>query len=405
MDYQQLLSKAPEHLRTVYQMRLAGTQRHGKLAIGFGVAETAGENALLLAGANKNALMVVDKAVRKFGIHEPVVKSMEDAGFKLDFYDDIPPEPHIEAGRAIQESVRSKNYGVIIAVGGGSTMDIAKAAAMLATNPLDVEKYFTGSPIVNASLPLILLPTTAGTGSEVSCVTVMATEERKIFLADPVLYAEVSLVDPLLTVSCPPSVTAATGLDALSHGMEGITSRVSEPGKLFAYKCAEYTFKYLPRAVKDPNDLEARYYMSLATVYGVLVGGFGLYSHSMSYIMTLDKHIPHGTGCGITLPYTFMYNYSYVKDLLVDLARVIEPAKSGTEDELARFMLEKFFLLLDECGMPRGLKGLGIEEEKIDEYAKDLFTKNFRPLNPRKLTQEDALKLVRLMWEGRIEIF
>lgn len=405
MTYKELLAKVPENLKDISQLRMVGMRRHGRLFMGFGLAETVGEHAQTLAPEKKTALVVVDKVLRKLNVHAPVVESLEKAGYALDFFDEIPPEPHLEDGRKLQEFIRAKDFGVVVGVGGGSTMDIAKAGAMLATNPLDIEKYYTGTPMENAILPLILLPTNSGTGSEVSCTAVMASSERKIFLTDQVLFADLALIDPLLTVSCPPSVTAASGLDALSHGMEGLQALSTPLTRLFGYKCAEYTFKYLPRAVADPYDLEARYYMSFASVYGTFACNMALYAHSMSYILTMDKHVPHGVGCGVALPYTFMYNFDYLKDLLADLANAVDPDKKGTKDELASYMLDRFFLLLKECKMPTSLKDLGVEEEKIAPYADDLFNKYYRPRNPRKMTLEEAHKWVRLMWEGKVELF
>jgi alcohol dehydrogenase class IV len=403
MDYFKLMEKVPENLKEIAEFRTAGVKPNGKLAFGFGLANTVGEEAAKF-GVGK-ALLITDKVITKLSIHEVSVNSLERAGFSVDIYDDVEAEPHLETAQKVQDFARQVKYQVVIGIGGGSSMDMAKVAAIMATNPGDALQYMTGTPIVNEGLPCILLPTTSGTGSEVSPFVVTSKGDKKLFISTPYAYATVSLVDPLLTVTMPSKVTASTGLDALTHGVEGLTGKPNALSEIFTNKCVEYTFKYLERACTDGEDLEARYYMSLASVLGMMsyTQGGGLYSHSMSYILTIHNNVPHGLGCGVTLPYTLMFNIDNIKGMLAKFVNTIEPEITGTEEELATLAITKIFNLLPKVGAPVSLRGLGVNDTSVFSMAEELVNKYYRLKNPRKMSLEEAQMLVSCMYEGKLE--
>jgi len=403
MEYLNWLAKIPENLKEIAEFRTSGVKPNGKLAIGFGLAKKVGEEAKKF-GTGK-ALFVTDKTIVSLGLHKIVVDSLEESGFSVDIIDDIEPEPHYETAEGIQEYVRKTPYKVVVGMGGGSPMDMAKVAAIMATNEGEALQYMTGTPIKNEGLPCILLPTTSGTGSEVSPYVVVSKDDKKLFISTPYAYATIALVDPLLTVTMPPKVTAATGLDALTHGVEGLMGKPNPLSEMLTNKCVEYVFKYLPRACTNGEDLEARYYMSFASVFGMMAytQGGGLYSHSMSYILTIHNNQPHGQGCGVTLPYTIMFNFDYVQEMLVKFARIVIPEVEGTGKEIALKMVEQFRSLLEKVNVPISLEGLGVAEDSIESYAEELVNKYYRVKNPRPMNLEEAKRLMKAMWQGRLE--
>ena len=405
MDYAALKNIIPENLNEVCTIQTAGSKPSGKVAIGFGLAEKVGEEALKIATGR--ALLVTDKTISGLGLHSVVEKSLTDANIEVDIYDKVEPEPHIETARELQQIVRDGDYGLVVGLGGGSTLDMTKVAYAAKANPEDILVYLQGKPLANEGLPSILLPTTSGTGSEVSPYIVTSSEGKKLFVGSSCFYPTVALVDPLLTATMPPKVTAATGLDALSHAVEGYTARPTPFSDAMATKAVEYTFNYLEKACRDGNDLEARFYMSYASVMGMMayIQGGGLYAHSCSYILTLYNNTPHGLGCGVALPHTLMFNLDYIGETLARYARAVDPDLHGSTGELAAKMVEKFFNLLVRVGAPSSLQELGVPEDMIPVFAKEFMEKYYRTRNPRKLDEKEALKFVSLMWEGKMERF
>ncbi|MGI6553544.1 MAG: iron-containing alcohol dehydrogenase [Bacillota bacterium] len=403
MNYASLKESIPNGLKDVAVFQTAGTKPLGKVAIGFGLAEKIGEEAAKF-GQGK-VILVTDKNIVNLGLHLIVVNSLEQAGFEVTIFDEVEAEPHIETAQKIQEIVRQEKYALVVGLGGGSPMDMAKTTAIAATNPADISEYIQGAPITNDVLPCILVPTTSGTGSEVSPFVVTSKGDKKLFISSPYCYPTIALVDPLMTATMPPRVTAATGLDALSHGVEGFIGKPSPFSDAFTSKCVQYVFQYLQRACADGNDLEARYYMSFASVFGMMsyTQGGGLYAHSCSYILTIGKGLPHGIGCGVALPYTLAYNYDYIKDILLRFAPLIDPAIQGSDDQVAMKVIEKFYDLLGKVNIPNNLKDLGVEENEIPAMADDLVKKYYRVRNPRAMSEEESLKFMECMWQGKLE--
>jgi alcohol dehydrogenase class IV len=403
MDYFDLLSKVPEHLKEISEFRTTGVKPNGKLSIGFGLADKVGEESLKF-GVGK-ALLVTDKLISSMGLHKITLNSLEKAGFEVDIFDDVEAEPHVETAQAIQEYVRRENYKVVVGIGGGSPMDMAKVAAIMGTNQGDVLDYMTGTLITNEGLPCILLPTTSGTGSEVSPYVVTSKGDKKLFISTPYAYATVAFVDPLLTVTMPPRVTASTGLDALTHGIEGLIGKPNPFSEILTNKCVEHVFNYLERAYTNGEDLEARYYMSLASVLGMMsyTQGGGLYAHSMSYIMTIHHNIPHGMGCGMSLPYTLMFNIDFVKSMLAKFSNIIDPDYKEIESKLAMNTVEKIYEMLIKLGIPVSLNDINIDKTQLTNISNDLVEKYYRTKNPRSMNKEESYALVESMWEGKLK--
>lgn len=380
-------------------IRFPGCKPEGCLRLGLGLSEKIGE---IMTGITKGKILIVtDKTIVSLGLHNAILKSLEASDFKFDVFDDVLPEPHIETMLKIEKMLECGTYGAVIGLGGGSALDVAKLAAVMAYMKRSAKQIFDSPSDINGSLPTVLMPTTSGTGSEVSPYSVMADGNKKRFIGSEYLYATVALVDPELTATMPPRVTAATGLDALTHGVEGAIGKDNPYTRAMMLQCVKLVFKYLPRAVQNGDDMEARYYMSLASVMGMLAytQGGGLYAHSMSYILTTDLVTPHGLGCGLALPYTLRLNQPEISDIIRDIGIMInEDGKAMEGNEVITAFLD----LVRKVGMPTNLSVLGIKEEALDEMAQRLVEQYFRPLNPVKIGVIESKKLMQAMYEENI---
>ena len=382
--------KIPEHLNVSTEIQFVGTAPQGQFRLGLGVANEAGKQARKLT--NEKVLIIADPTVVKLNLDQSVKASLQSVGMRFDIFSEINPEPQMESMEAVCRCVRSEKYGLVIGLGGGSAMDTAKMAAVSACTSLSTREIVADISQVTKKLPLILLPTTAGTGSEMSPYIVLSDHDRKIFVTSSVLYATVAMVDPLLMKTMPPKLTAFTGLDALTHGVEGAIGKTNPYTLAMASKCVELVFKYLPRAVENGGDIEARYYMAFASVLGMLAytQGGGLFAHSISYLLTTAYQLPHGAGCGLALPYTLRFNQEYIDDVLDEFEKSI-----GKKN-----FIEQVDLLIKKIGAPTTLKELGVTEELLPMMAEKLLETYDRPRNPRKLEIEDAVSLMRYMYQG-----
>jgi len=405
MNYYKIKAQVPEALIKTTTFQCTGVKPVGKVAVGFGLAGDVGKEVLALSP--ESILLITDQTMINHNIAEIVIESLQNQGCKFDIFSEVKPEPKIETARAIQKTVRKKKYSTIIGLGGGSVMDMAKVASLTATNQEDIEDYMTGKPLTGKGLPNILLPTTSGTGSEVSPFIVISKEEKKLFIKHPFVYPTIALVDPLLSVTMPPKTTASTGLDALAHGVEGLVADRNPMTEALSTKCVEYVFKYLERAYRNGLDMEARYYMSFASVLGMMsyAQGGGLYAHSMSYLLTLHNGLPHGIGCGIALPYTLLFNYDYIETILHDFSEItISEGAQVQGENPAIEVIKEFYNLLRRVNVPPNLKELAISKDMITVFADELRTKYYRDNNPRTLKEKESQELVSIMWEGTLKL-
>jgi len=407
-DYMFELDKYMENLsddlkrRIEYQM--VGTKCKGKFVFGGGVIKELGQEAKKFDA--QNVLLVSDDNIKDVGLVNTVEEILKDKNINVDIFTDIESEPHATTANKLAKIVNNKSFDLIIGLGGGSVMDMAKMSSVIATNTGTVEEYLKGKEIEVDGLPKILVPTTSGTGSEVSPYVVCSVGEQKFYASKPQFFADVALVDPLLTVTMPAPVTSCTGLDALSHAVEGMTSKISTPiSEAFGVKSVKFILSYLEKAYKDGEDLEARYYMSWASSLGMLayVNVGGLYAHSFSYVMTSHKNWPHGLGCGYSLPYTLMYNLDHIKDILseVSVSSGIASAEDNKE-ESAKKAIEAMQELAEKVGVNKCLSEFEVEKDDLDIYAKELVESYYRANNPRDLDLESAKELLEDMWNGEM---
>lgn len=369
-----------------------------------------GECLAELAVAPGTALLVTDAVVDNLGLAQPVADGLAAAGFSIERFADIPGEPSAEVADRAAAVARRVSPVVVCAVGGGSVMDVAKLAAALVRNPGGVLLY-TNAPggnrrFAESSVPTVLVPTTAGTGAEASQNAVIIHNGQKAFANNhPNLLAAGVLLDPRLTYSLPKTVTAHTGLDALSHCVEGMLSAGATPlTDLTGSQGVGLIFAALPRAYADGGDARARAQMMLAAYLGGLTLNAGMIlGHSIAYTIANRLHLPHGFSCALALPYAMAYN----RDAAADRLRRIAAAAGGNGGDGAfggpagGDAVRRVQSLGLDVGMPEALRTLGLERERLPELVDECLVRYPRPNNPRPLAGEPLLSLYTAMWEGR----
>lgn len=379
------------------------TVRKG-LFFGFNSISRIGPELLDLVGEGAKLLLVTDKGVRGAGIVDKVLANLK--GFEVDVFDEVEAEPSIECAERVAAIAREGGYKAVVGVGGGSSLDMAKIASIMVTNPGKVADYLGRGKLKRCGLPMVLVPTTAGTGSETSPNVVMVVGRAKGWISDPRALPDVSIVDPMLTITMPPKLTAGTGLDALTHAVECIMSLNSSPlDEAINLAAAEMVGKYLRIAYSNGRDLRARYHMSLAAAMaGMALGTAGVvYGHSIGYTLSTRYHLPHGIACGLALPYVMEYNAIACPEKLARVAGAMgvdvrhlplrEAAVEGAKAVKA---------LMEDVELPTSLSELGVPKGDLQELAVEVLEKYPRPNSPRQLTKEGALRLYERMWEGKI---
>jgi alcohol dehydrogenase class IV len=339
-------------------------------------------------------LLVAGPFFFKSGLAETIMK--ESDGMLVASFGDVSPNPDVTEVDACAEIIRQNNIGFVVALGGGSPMDCAKAAASVALTQDSIRKYHgTGVALPAEHLPLIAIPTTAGTGSEVTCVSVLSDHAngKKAPIVSEGFYPKAAIIDPELTYTMPPAVTAGTGIDVLSHAIEGYWSKGHQPiCDTLAIHAAALVFKYLYRAYENPSDEEAREKMCEASVIAGLA--FTLpkttSSHACSFPLTNIYHIPHGEACGLTLDYFVRIN---AEGTGAERVETLAKALGFTDaNALADAILE----LKQKLGLRCDLKDLHLEEEQIAELVKISRHPNLYN-NPVEITDEMLDKMYRYL--------
>jgi alcohol dehydrogenase class IV len=375
-----------------------------KILFGEGAAKEVSN--LAKAFGPRRALLVTDPVISKLGTSSQILGPLQDSGIKTDVFDEVEPEPSMRAAEQVAKVARDSSYDLIIGLGGGSSLDMAKLASICITNPNPITDFIGVGKVPNPSVPKILLPTTAGTGAEITMNAIISNREEhlKLGIVSPYNIADVAIVDPLLTVTMPPSVTAATGLDALTHAVESLMSvdlnSFCEP---LAIDAVKHIFRSLPKAYRDGKDLTARRDMSLASmlagislaISGVLAG------HAAAYSFTVT--VPHGLGCALALPYVMEFNASACLSKLGAVAEAAGAKEIGVAEEKNAFnAVAAVRRLMGDVNNPLSLREIGIKESDLESMSKNMVTaKRLLAHNPKAVTEKDALLLMRRMFEGK----
>ncbi len=371
-----------------------------RVLFGRGVVENIGKETAKLG---KSALVVTGQSsARKTELLERVKDSLKESGVKPVLFEGVEANPCLETIKRGTKIAKEKGCEVIIGLGGGSPMDAAKAIAILSTNPAPLINYFGRNKVKEVPLPVIAVPTTAGTGSEVTLYAVLTNTEKvpplKETFADPSIFPRVALVDPELTLSLPASVTADTGIDAFSHALESYLSNRSQPlSDALASEAITLLLKYLPKVMRNLKDINARSYILYASLLaGMAIAQSGtILVHGMSYRLTTDLGLSHGKACAILLPVVSEFNLSQGHPKLTSLSKCLEENTEGsTTKELVEKVITRIKNLITELGLPQNLKTRKIKKELIAEFAQEVMQNKAKLANnPRSVTLKDVIEM------------
>jgi len=371
-----------------------------KLTFGFGAVEGVGTETRRLGSTR--ALVVTDRVMMKTGTVQKVTDRLP---IPFEVFDEVEAEPRIEVAQAVADGVRSRPYDLVIGVGGGSSMDMAKVASGFATNEGSAGSFVGSDLFTRKPVPSIMVPTTAGTGAELTVTSMVTVEGHKQWINSPLLLPSVAVVDPELTVTMPPGVTAATGMDALCHNTEAYLSSLANPiTDSAALEGISLIVKSLQKAFESGNDRLARESMSL----GALMGGIALqakmvYGHSIGYTIATRFKLPHGVSCGLPLPYVIS-NYAVAcAPKLKKLAEAYGVDPTTEPQSLGLRVAEKARGMASDVKIPTTLKEIGVAESELGMLAEECLAMYPRPNSPLVFDRKSMTQLYRRMWEGDLE--
>ena len=378
-------------------MQLFTFQLYPRIHYGEGAARKAGEE-LVRLGVHK-ALVVTDPGVLAAGVCDPVLQSLAAAGVESEIFSGVATNPTDEQVMAAVAAWQGCGADGLIAVGGGSAMDVAKSAAAVASNGGHIRDYEDAArPVVLPHPPLVLVPTTSGTGSEAVGGTIITDTSRQFKMHIVAVPAHVALCDPLLTLSLPPAVTAATGLDALSHAIGAYVSVERQPlADAYALYAIELIRKWLLRAVADGQDREARAWMMVASLTaGISMKGGGSGEHAFAHGVNVLHRVHHGVGCAVFLADVMEYNLPSCPERYARIAEAIGVDGRGlTTEELGLAGIEAVRRLVRDAGNPR-LQELEFREKDVPRLVDYVLQDTFHlGLNPMPITAADA---ERILW-------
>lgn len=349
----------------------------------------------------KKALVVTDKGLMKFGVAQMVIDELEANSIPYEIFDDVKPNPTVTNVKDGIAACKNAGADFIVAIGGGSAMDTAKGIGIVCNNPEfgDIVSLEGVADTKKKSLPIIALPTTAGTAAETTINYVIIDEQnhKKMVCVDPNDIPAVAIVDAELMYSLPKSLTAATGMDAMTHAIEGyITKAAWEMSDMFEIKAIEMIYKYLPMAVSEPQNPEGRNGMAVAQyIAGMAFSNVGLgVDHGMAHPLSALHDIPHGVACAMLLPTVMKFNAPAAKQKYAEIAKACGVYKDGMAvDEAVDAACKAIEDLSKLVGIPQHLTELGITEADIPALAEQAINDVCTPGNPREVTKEDIIAL------------
>ncbi len=369
------------------------------IQVGTGAAALTGAEVKRLGA--KTALLITDKFLLDSGTVQPVLDSLREAGIRVEIYAGVDKEPtlaHVDESLAL---LRASGCETVIGCGGGSPIDVAKAVSAMSTNPGTIQDYMGLDRIPHRGVPIIAVPTTAGTGSEATPTTIITDTKNdvKMLIISPWLIPTVAVVDPALTMKMPKGITAATGVDALTHAIEAYVSRKAQPmSDMVALEAMTLIFNNLPTAWERPDNAEAR----ARTLLGSLLAGIAFANASVALVHGMSRpvgalfHVPHGVSnaalLGVVMDFSLSGNYARY----ADVARALGVEEAGSDKEIAEAGAAKVRGLIEHLEIP-SLSKLGVSREKldpvVDKMAEDAIASGSPGNNPRLATKEEIIEL------------
>ncbi|MCR6098241.1 iron-containing alcohol dehydrogenase [Salipaludibacillus agaradhaerens] len=343
-----------------------------------------------------HALIVTQGAIQDLGFTHIIEDQLLTMGAKVDVNIDILPEPTIDNIEEVYENIQGERYDVVIGIGGGSVLDATKILAVLMTNSLSVENMLGTNQVEKPGVPTILIPTTSGTGSEVTpnAIVTLPDEELKVGIVSQYLLPNLVVLDPSLTLSLPKSITAATGMDAFTHSLESFISNKANPfSDMFALESIRLISSSILIAYENGSSIEAREKMLVGSMYGgmALTAAGTAAVHALAYPLGGKYHIPHGEANSMLLPHVMNVNMDAIIDRLNLVAEPMGLSIEGKpKEKVARDVVELIETWTAKLNIPQNIADFGVTNEDLDELAV-AASKVTRLLNnnPKELTIDD----------------
>lgn len=354
-------------------------------------------------------LLVTDPGLMAIGLVQPVLAALEGEGFTAVIFDQVREDPPEATVLSAADLGRSQEVDGVIAVGGGSSMDVAKVVAVLLGGKQALAQLYGVGNVSGGRLPLVLVPTTAGTGSEVTPVAVITTgETTKAGVSSPVLLPDAAVLDADLTLGLPPAVTAMTGVDAMVHAIEAYTSRHQKNpiSDNLARQALDLLARNIRTAVSDGGNREAREAMLLgACLAGQAFANAPVAAvHALAYPLGGHYHIPHGLSNSLVLPSVLEFNAPEACELYAELAEIVvgAPIAGGAEAKTAA-LVAALRQLIDDVSLPATLQAAGVDESSLEMLAEDaMLQQRLLVNNPRDVAYQDALDIYRAAYAGAV---
>ena len=362
----------------------------------LGSSERAGALVLQYFSKAKKALIVTDAGFLKTGLVQPVCASLQAAGLAVEIWSDVVADPPEAVVLQAAADARATAIDLVIGLGGGSSMDVAKLIAVLIAGEQPLQDMYGIGNVRGPRLPLVQIPTTAGTGSEVTPISIVTTgATTKMGVVSPKLYADLVILDAALTVGLPPIVTAATGVDAMVHAIEAYTSRLKKNpvSDMLALQALRLLAANLATVCRDGANLAARQDMLL----GAMLAGQAFSNapvaavHALAYPIGGLFHVPHGMSNALVLPHVLRFNASHAASHYAELATILAPGCAGSDAARADAMIDAMTKLCQQVGIPTSLRAFGIGEDHLDRLADDaMLQTRLLGNNPREVARADA---------------
>ena len=348
----------------------------------------------------KKVLLITDPGLVQAGVAQQVVEMLKQAAVEVEIFDAVEPDPSIQVATKAAEMAKNVKANVLIALGGGSAIDTAKSAALLVTNGGYLKDYAGVNKVVKPILPLIAVPTTAGTGSEVTIFAVMSDPEKqeKFTISSALIAPAVAVLDPLLTLKLPPSVTAFTGMDALTHAIEAFTSSIAQPATdALALSAIKLILKHLPVAVGRGDNIKARDGMLQASLLAGIAfnNAFLGLAHAIASPLGGHFHVPHGLANAVMLPYVMEYNLPTAVRRYAEIGCALGlQAVGDTPRAVAEKTVAAITQLARDINIPEKLSNIGAKEELLPLVARDALKSIQLKFNVRNASEKEILALL-----------
>jgi alcohol dehydrogenase class IV len=369
------------------------------IVFGYGSIEVL--NSEIARLGRSKVLVVTDRGIVEAGLIEKLTGLLDKGKFQYEIYYKVTPDPPVEDVEDCLFVIREGKFDLIIGVGGGSAIDVAKYSAALFNHGGSPRDYFGVDKLNYQGLPKIIIPTTSGTGSEVTKAVVFTDDNRTTKKAcwSPFVIADSVIIDPQMTMTMPTTVTVDTGMDALVHAIEAhVSLKASIYTDMFALNAVKLIGKSLRRAYTNGSNLQARMDMCLASAFaGLAFSNAGLGAvHALAYPLDLDFHLTHGRSVAVLLPYILEFNLMSSYHKYSQLAEALEEKVTAiSNDKAARKLIQAVVKLAGDCNISLNLRDYGIKREEVENLGRKAYRIGQRLLNtnPRRLTEEDSIKL------------